>query len=180
MNLNTLKEFRHGMYHCFGNAKDAQFNLVDALCSEAGASSFPVGSFSPFFERTWASLYEALDTARVRSAELATEVAARQRRTVVALLVARGLHPIIVGDRWYACASFLARVADVEAASLVGVKSNRVFYQPIACATRRSMATAWTSRSCSGTSPVCALPPKQNGGRRLSLVPTTNWCWHVP
>jgi len=215
MNLNTLKEFRHGMYTCFGNAKDALFNLVDALCSEAGASSFPELSFSPFFERTWASLYEALedgqidaerlrkvfvdfaplpaageivflgvdtsnlyrpeaetaedrtlvpianmpknthaaspgwvmshvvllptqagqgtfvlDTARVRSTELATEVAARQRRAVVALLVARGLHPIIVGDRWYACAPFLTRLADVEACSLLRVKRNRVFYRP--------------------------------------------------
>ena len=41
MNLNTLKEFRHEMYGCFGNAKDALFNLVDALSSEAGAHSFP-------------------------------------------------------------------------------------------------------------------------------------------
>jgi len=46
------------------------------------------------------------------------------------LLVARGLHPIIVGDRWYACAPFLARLADVEACSLLRVKSNRVFYRP--------------------------------------------------
>jgi len=214
MNLNTLNEFRHGMYHCFGNAKDALFNLVDALCSEAGASSFPELSFSPFFERSWASLYEALedgqidaerlrqlfvdfaplpeagervflgvdtsnlyrpeaetaedrtlvpianlpknthaaspgwvfshvvllprqagqatfilDTARVASTELATEVAARQLRAVVALLLARGLHPIIIGDRWYACAPFLTRLADVEAASLLRVKSNRVFYR---------------------------------------------------
>src|SRR5437016_3091107 len=203
------------MYTCFGNAKDALFNLVDALASEAGESLFPELSFSPFFERTWASLYEALedgqidaerlrqvfvdfaplptageivflgvdtsnlyrpeaetaedrrlvplanlpknthaaspgwvmshvvllptqagqgtyvlDTARVASTERATEVAARQLRAVVALLVARGLHPIIVGDRWYACAPFLARLADVEAASLLRVKSNRVFYRP--------------------------------------------------
>jgi len=215
MNLNTLQEFRHEMYTCFGNAKDALFNLVDALSSEAGASSFPELSFSPFFERTWASLYEALedgqidaerlrkvcvdfaplpqagesvflgvdtsnlyrpeaetaedrtlvplanlpknthaaspgwvvshvvllpkqagqgtfvlDTARVRSTELATEVAARQLRAVVALLLARGLHPIIRGSRWYACAPFLARLADVEACCLLRVKRNRVFYHP--------------------------------------------------
>src|SRR6059058_3134370 len=215
MNLHILKEFRHGMSHGFGHAKDALFNLVDALCSEAGASSFPELSFSPFFERTWASLYEALedgqidaerlrkvfvdfaplpaagetvflgvdtsnlyrpeaetaedrtlvpianlpknthaaspgwvmshvvllpkqagqgtftlDTARVASTEQATEVAARQLRAVVALLLARGLHPIIVGDRWYACAPFLARLADVEEALLLRVKSNRVFYRP--------------------------------------------------
>jgi hypothetical protein len=215
MNLNTLNEFRHGVYGCLGNAKDALFNLVDALSSEAAARSFPELSFSPFFERTWASLYEALedgqidaerlrevfltfaplpepgqvvflgvdtsnlyrpeaetaadrtlvpianlpknthaasagwvissvvllphqagqgtfvlDTARVASTERATEVAARQLRAVVALLVARGLRPIILGDRWYACAPFLARVADVEACCLLRVKSNRVFYRP--------------------------------------------------
>src|SRR5256714_3306343 len=215
MNLNTLNEFRHGMYDCFGHAKDALFNLVDALASEAGASSFPELSFSPFFERTWASLYEALedgqidaerlrqlfvdyaplpaageivflgvdtsnlyrpeaetaedrtlvplanvpkhthaaspgwvmshvvllptqagqgtfvlDTARVASTDLATEVAARQLRAVVALLLARGVRPLIIGDRWYACAPFLTRLADVQASSLLRVKSNRVFSRP--------------------------------------------------
>jgi hypothetical protein len=215
MNLNTLSEFRHGVYGCFGNGKDALFNLVDALASEAGARSFPELSCSPFFERTWASLYEALedgqidaerlrevfvnfaplpqpgtivflgvdtsnlfrpeaktaadrtlvklanlpknthaaspgwvmshvvllptqagqgtyvlDTVRVKSSELATEVAARQLRAVVALLVARGLHPIILGDRWYACAPFLSRMSEVEASDLLRVKSNRVFYRP--------------------------------------------------
>jgi hypothetical protein len=60
MNLNTLNDFRHGMYKCFGNGKDALFNLVDALSSEARARSFPELSLSPFFERSWASLYEAL------------------------------------------------------------------------------------------------------------------------
>ena len=215
MNLTTLNEFRHGMYHCFGHAKDALVNLVDALSREAAANSFPELSFSPFFERSWASLYEALedgqidaerlrqlfvdfaplpaageivllgvdtsnlyrreaetaqdrtlvpianlpknthaaspgwvmrhvvllptqagqgtfilDTARGASTERATEVAARQLRAVVALLRARGLHPIIIGDRWYACAPFLTRLVDVEACSLLRVKSNRVFYRP--------------------------------------------------
>lgn len=215
MNLNTLKDFRHGVYGCFGKARDALFNLVDALASETSARSFPELSFSPFFERTWASLYEALedgridaerlrevfldfaplpepgqfvflgidtsnlyrpeaetaadrtlvkiatlpsdthvtspgwvissvvllptfagqgtfvlDTARVKSSELATEVAARQLQAVVAGLVARGFCPIILGDRWYACAPFLARMSDVDAACLLRVKSNRVFYRP--------------------------------------------------
>src|SRR5436309_11110677 len=70
MNLNTLNEFRHEMYHCFGNAKDALFNLVDALSSEAAASSFPELSFSPFFERTWASLYEALEDGQINADRL--------------------------------------------------------------------------------------------------------------
>jgi len=71
-----------------------------------------------------------LDTARVASTELATEVAARQLRAGVTMLVARGLCPIILGDRWYACAPFLARMSDVEASCLLRVKSNRVFYRP--------------------------------------------------
>lgn len=65
MNCNTLNEFRHGIYDCFGNAKDALFNLVDALSNEASASSFPELSFSPFFERTWTSVYGALEDGQI-------------------------------------------------------------------------------------------------------------------
>ena len=70
MNLNTLNAFRHGIYHCFGNGKDALFNLVDALTSEAAARSFPELSFSPFFERSWASLYEALEDGQIDAERL--------------------------------------------------------------------------------------------------------------
>ena len=70
MNLNTLNEFRHGMYSCFDRAGDALFNLVDALSSEAGAHSFPELSLSPFFERKWASLYEALEDGRIDAEQL--------------------------------------------------------------------------------------------------------------
>jgi hypothetical protein len=185
MNRNTLNDFRHKIYRCFGKARDALFNLVDALGSCAAAHSFPELSFSPFAWRgpgpecrealedgqidaarlrevfvDFAPLPQAgefvflgvdtsnlyrpeaetaedrtlvpmanlpknshaaspgwvmshvvllptqagqgtyvLDTVRVRSTEQATEVAARQLHAVVALLVARGLHPIIIGDR---------------------------------------------------------------------------------
>lgn len=215
MNLNTLNEFRHASYTCFKQARDALFNLVDALSSETTAHSFPELSLSPFFQRKWASVYEALedgriaqarlrevfvqfaplpaagqhvflgvdtsnlfrpeastsadrtwvplanlpenahvvcpgwvissvvllpeqagqgtfvlDTQRVPSTGLATEVAASQVRAVVELLVQQGVRPIIIGDRWYACAPFLARITDVAASCLLRVKSNRVFYRP--------------------------------------------------
>src|SRR5207248_11806566 len=39
-----------------------------------------------------------LDTARVAATELVTEVAARQLRAVVAVLLARGLHPMLGGS----------------------------------------------------------------------------------
>src|SRR5579872_4032619 len=70
MNRNTLNNFRHETYGCFGKARDALFNLVDALSSEAGAHSFPELSFSPFFERTWASLYEALEDGQIDAERL--------------------------------------------------------------------------------------------------------------
>ena len=215
MNVNTLKEFRHAVYASFKRAGDALFNTVDALSSETAAHSFPELSQSPFFERKWPSLYEALedgkidakqlrqvflqfaplpgsgesvflgvdtsnlyrkeaktvadrtlvpipnlpecdhavcpglvissvvllpkepgqatfvlDTQRVTSQDLATQVAARQLREVVFLLVKQGVRPIIIGDRWYACAPFLRGMAEVCASCLLRVKCNRVFYRP--------------------------------------------------
>lgn len=364
MNLNTLNEFRHAVYGCFKQARDALFNTMDALSSETAAHSFPELSLSPLFQRKWASLYEAfedgkidaaglrevfvqfaplpcasehvflgvdtsnlfrpesttsadrtlvpipnlpesshavspgwvvshvvllpaeagqgtfvLDCRRLASTELATEVGAGQLKAVVELLVQRGLRPVIIGDRWYACAPFLARMSDMPASCLLRVKSNRVFYrrapartpgqrrasrkdgarfqcknesshgepdaswegtdakglrvevrcwnqlhlrtgrwvevsviqvirhgaserprdpkvswflgketsrhlwprsaQPTACVTRMSMATAWTSTFCFGTSHVCALRRKRNAGRKSSLVLTTSWFWPV-
>jgi len=214
MNLNTLNEFRHAVYGCFKQARDALFNTIDALSSETAAHSFPELSLSPLFERKWASLYEAfedgkidadrlrevfvqfaplpcagehvflgmdtsnlfrpeaitsadrilvpvpnlkdgshvvspgwvmshvvllpgeagqgtfvLDCQRIASTERATEVGAGQLKAVVSLLVQRGLRPVIIGDRWYACAPFLARMSEVQASCLVRVKANRVFYR---------------------------------------------------
>jgi len=67
-----------------------------------------------------------LDTARVTS----SEVAARQWHAVVAMVVACGLCPIMLGDRWSAGAPFLARMSDVEASELLRVTSNHVFPRP--------------------------------------------------
>jgi hypothetical protein len=71
-----------------------------------------------------------LDTQRVASSGLATQVGADQVLAVVDLLVQRGLRPVIRGSRWYACVPFLARMAEVAASCLLRVKSNRVFYRP--------------------------------------------------
>jgi Transposase DDE domain len=71
-----------------------------------------------------------LDARRVTSEDLATGVAAHQLREVVFLLVKKGLRPIILGDRWYACAPFLRGMAEVLASCLLRVKGNRVFYRP--------------------------------------------------
>src|SRR5581483_930700 len=70
MNLNTVNEFRHGLYGCFKQASDALFNPVDALSSETAAHSFPELSLSPFFQRKWASLYEAFEDGRIDAEQL--------------------------------------------------------------------------------------------------------------
>lgn len=65
MNLNTWKEIRHQVYHCYQRSRDALFELTDALCSETTARSLPELSLSPFFRRTWASVYETLEDGQV-------------------------------------------------------------------------------------------------------------------
>src|SRR5438067_1695634 len=79
--------------------------------------------------RSWPR-HLVLDSQRVASTGLATQVGADQVLAVVDLLVQRGLRPVIIGDRWYACAPFLARMAQVAASCLLRVKCNRVFYRP--------------------------------------------------
>src|SRR5436305_3638272 len=70
MNLNTLNEFRHQVYGCFTRAADALFNTVDALLTETTAHHFVDLSLSPFFERQWASLYEAFEDGRIEREDL--------------------------------------------------------------------------------------------------------------
>jgi Transposase DDE domain. len=65
MNDSTLKQIRYEIYKCFDQAGDALFNLVDALLSESQAQSLPELSQSPFFERKWPSVYEALEDGRI-------------------------------------------------------------------------------------------------------------------
>jgi hypothetical protein len=65
MNLNTLHDFRHEVYHCFTRAADALFNTVDALLTETTAHSFPELSLSPSFQRRWCSLYEAFEDGQI-------------------------------------------------------------------------------------------------------------------
>lgn len=70
MNFNTLKEIRHQVYDCFERGADALFNLCDALLSEPHARSLPELSYSPFFERGWPSLYQALSDGKINDTKL--------------------------------------------------------------------------------------------------------------
>src|SRR5512135_3340623 len=65
MDCTILKHVRQHLYECFERGADALFNLGDALLSESQAQSLPELSLSPFFERQWPSVYEALEDGRI-------------------------------------------------------------------------------------------------------------------
>ncbi len=65
MNINKLKHIRQQIYESLERGADALFNLGDALLSESQAQSLPELSLSPFFERQWPSVYEALEDGRI-------------------------------------------------------------------------------------------------------------------
>ena len=70
MNVTTLQQFRQEIYSSFEQAGDALFTTVDALISESQAQSFPELSLSPFFVRSWSSLYKGFKRGRVNREEL--------------------------------------------------------------------------------------------------------------
>ena len=59
--VDKLKQFRKGVYTILGNAKDALFDLMDAVLVTRSAYSFVELSVSPVFRRRWSSIYEALE-----------------------------------------------------------------------------------------------------------------------
>lgn len=66
MGSTTLAEFRHTLYTtCFTRARDALFDLADALLTDTHAHSFVELSQAASFQRAWPSLYEALEDGRI-------------------------------------------------------------------------------------------------------------------
>ncbi len=62
MQLNKMIEFRQQVYaHALTKARDAQFELIDALLSNRRIQSFPELSFAPVCRRQWHSVYAALE-----------------------------------------------------------------------------------------------------------------------
>ncbi len=56
-----LEQFRQKIYQLLGPAKDATFELMDAVLLTRKPYSFAELSLSPVFRRKWCSLYEALE-----------------------------------------------------------------------------------------------------------------------
>jgi DDE superfamily endonuclease len=70
LNFNTLKQVRKQIYASFERGADALFNLCDALLCEDQARSLPELSQSPWFERQWSSLYQALEHGKINEVML--------------------------------------------------------------------------------------------------------------
>ena len=64
MKLEQLQEFRQLAYQCLGNAKDATFELADAVMTTRHVSCLGDLALSPLFRREWSSVYEALQDCR--------------------------------------------------------------------------------------------------------------------
>ncbi|MEG4066433.1 hypothetical protein QUA42_03610 [Microcoleus sp. Pol11C2] len=64
MNSERLKDFRQAAYELLVRAKDAIFELMDAVWTTRNASCLAEFSLNPLFKRQWPSVYEALQDCR--------------------------------------------------------------------------------------------------------------------
>lgn len=65
-----MKLFRTGVYTILGKAKDALFDLMDAVLVTRSVYSFAELSVSPVFRRQWSSVYEAIQDGNPPRTEL--------------------------------------------------------------------------------------------------------------
>lgn len=59
-----LNDFRQAAYQCLCRAKDATFELMDAVLLTRNAYSLADLSLCPIFRRKWSSIYEAIQDTR--------------------------------------------------------------------------------------------------------------------
>ncbi len=67
---SKLAAFRQSVYGCLTKARDALFELIDAILTTPQLTSFPGLSCAPFFRRQWPSLYEAVQDGALDRKEL--------------------------------------------------------------------------------------------------------------
>ena len=70
MKRARLEEFRQVAYKYLGRAKDATFELTDAILLTRNVYSLADLSLSPVFRRKWSSIYEALQDSRPQRQKL--------------------------------------------------------------------------------------------------------------
>jgi hypothetical protein len=93
MIFNELQQFRQTLYDSLGNARDALFDLMDAVLTSACITSFVSLSQSPVFRRQWSSTYAALRDSRLPRSKILKQIV-RQIPTQQ--------QPLLAGDasRW--------------------------------------------------------------------------------
>ena len=70
MILTQLEEFRQAIYDSLGKARDAVFELMDAVLTSPSIQSFVSLSQNPVFRREWPSVYAALHDSRPKRRKL--------------------------------------------------------------------------------------------------------------
>jgi hypothetical protein len=70
MIFNQLQSFRQTLYNRLGNARDALFDLMDAVLVSASIVSFVSLSQSPVFRRRWPNTYTALEESCLAPAQV--------------------------------------------------------------------------------------------------------------
>jgi hypothetical protein len=90
--ITVWQTYRNEVYASFTRGRDALFNLADALLSENQAKSLAELSVSPFFERKWSSVYEALEDGkinvpRLRAAGVAALLAEKGEEEAICIAV---------------------------------------------------------------------------------------------
>jgi hypothetical protein len=108
VHLTTLKTFRQTVYESsLGNARDALFELTDAVLLAPALHSFAELSLSPVFRRRWPMLYEALQDGRP------------DRYTLLDLYIGqipRPSRPLLAGDHtaWSRLSAYTLRDRTIE------------------------------------------------------------------
>lgn len=77
MIFEQLSQFRQSLYGHLGKAKDAVFELMDAVLVSSSIESFVSLSGSPVFRRQWPSVYAALQDSRLPQAKLLKGIVGR-------------------------------------------------------------------------------------------------------
>jgi hypothetical protein len=85
MNSEALKEFRQAAYELLVKAKDATFELMDAVMTTRNAACLAEFALSPLFNRQWSSIYEALQDSRPDRKQLMVLYIQQLERQVVSI-----------------------------------------------------------------------------------------------
>lgn len=89
MIFKQLQEFRQQLYEHLGSARDAVFELMDAILVSASIASYVSLSQSPVFRRGWSSVYAAVQDNRPHRSKLKRQLVSQ---------IATQEQPLLAGD----------------------------------------------------------------------------------